>query len=84
MKTNDCYQTHEAQEALLFKNNKKIQHKIYKILLFKNNKKTQLESWFEIYKHEKFDYVTWYNKIFFLIISDLKKNTVTELNLLAI
>jgi len=26
MKTNDCYQTHEAQEVLLFKNNKKIQH----------------------------------------------------------
>ena len=82
MKTNNCCLIHEAQEALLFKNNKKIQHEIHKVLLSENNKKTQLKSWLKIHEHKESDYVTWYNKIFFLIISDLKRNTVTELDLL--
>ena len=69
MKTNNCCQTYQAQEALLFK----------------NNKKTQLESQSEIHKHEESDCITWYDKIFFssLIISDLKRDTVIELDLLA-
>ena len=82
MKTNDCCWTHKTQEALLFENNKKIQHEAHEILLFENNKKTQLKSWLKIHEHKESDYVTWYNKIFFLIISDLKRNTVTELDLL--
>ena len=58
MKTNDCHQTHEAQEALLFKNNKKIQHEAHKVLLFKNNKKTQLESQLKIHEHKESDCIT--------------------------
>ena len=82
MKTNDCCQTHKAQEVLLFKNNKKIQHEAHEILLSENNKKTQLKSWFKIHKHEESDCVTWYDKIFFLIIFNLKRSTVMRLDLL--
>ena len=83
MKTNNCCLIHEAQEALLFKNNKKIQHEAHKVLLSENNKKTQLKSWLKIHEHKESDCVTWYNKNFSLIIFSLKRDTVMRLDLLA-